>query len=236
MIEPGHASSRAARPWASAASIGPHTTARDATIGDGATVIHSFVLEAEVGAGREGRPVRLPPPRARRSARAPRSAPSWRSRTPTSAPAPRSRTSPTSATPTSARRRNLGASTITANYDGSEEAPHEDRKEREDRHPHLARRARSTSATGRTLALARRSPSDVPEGALGIAREKQKNIEGYADRVEEDSSNEQAPRDGRGAGAGAEHRGGLREAADDHRRAGEPRARREDRRPARASS
>jgi bifunctional UDP-N-acetylglucosamine pyrophosphorylase/glucosamine-1-phosphate N-acetyltransferase len=29
--------------------------------------------------------------------------------------------------------------------------------------------------------------SDVPEGALGIAREKQKNIEGYADRVEEDS-------------------------------------------------
>jgi bifunctional UDP-N-acetylglucosamine pyrophosphorylase/glucosamine-1-phosphate N-acetyltransferase len=28
---------------------------------------------------------------------------------------------------------------------------------------------------------------DVPEGALGIARERQKNIEGYADRVEEDS-------------------------------------------------
>ena len=28
---------------------------------------------------------------------------------------------------------------------------------------------------------------DVPEGALGIAREKQRNIEGYADRVEEDS-------------------------------------------------
>ena len=28
---------------------------------------------------------------------------------------------------------------------------------------------------------------DVPEGALGIARAKQKNVEGYADRVEEDS-------------------------------------------------
>ena len=28
---------------------------------------------------------------------------------------------------------------------------------------------------------------DVPEGALGIARPKQKNIEGYSDRVEEDS-------------------------------------------------
>jgi bifunctional UDP-N-acetylglucosamine pyrophosphorylase/glucosamine-1-phosphate N-acetyltransferase len=28
---------------------------------------------------------------------------------------------------------------------------------------------------------------DVPEGALGVARAKQRNIEGYSDRVEEDS-------------------------------------------------
>ena len=28
---------------------------------------------------------------------------------------------------------------------------------------------------------------DVPEGALGIGRAKQKNVEGYSDRVEEDS-------------------------------------------------
>jgi bifunctional UDP-N-acetylglucosamine pyrophosphorylase/glucosamine-1-phosphate N-acetyltransferase len=28
---------------------------------------------------------------------------------------------------------------------------------------------------------------DVPEGALGISRADQKNVEGYADRVEEDS-------------------------------------------------
>jgi bifunctional UDP-N-acetylglucosamine pyrophosphorylase/glucosamine-1-phosphate N-acetyltransferase len=27
---------------------------------------------------------------------------------------------------------------------------------------------------------------DVPEGALGVARSKQKNVEGYAERVEED--------------------------------------------------
>ena len=38
------------------------------------------------------------------------------------------------------------------------EAPHEARKEREDEHPHVAGRAPRTSATGRTLALARRSP------------------------------------------------------------------------------
>jgi bifunctional N-acetylglucosamine-1-phosphate-uridyltransferase/glucosamine-1-phosphate-acetyltransferase GlmU-like protein len=28
---------------------------------------------------------------------------------------------------------------------------------------------------------------DVPEGALGIGRSKQRNVEGYADRVQEDS-------------------------------------------------
>jgi bifunctional UDP-N-acetylglucosamine pyrophosphorylase/glucosamine-1-phosphate N-acetyltransferase len=28
---------------------------------------------------------------------------------------------------------------------------------------------------------------DVPEGALGISRPKQKNVEGYAERVEEDT-------------------------------------------------
>ncbi len=29
---------------------------------------------------------------------------------------------------------------------------------------------------------------DVPDGALGIARSKQRNVEGYADRVEEEDS------------------------------------------------
>jgi bifunctional UDP-N-acetylglucosamine pyrophosphorylase / glucosamine-1-phosphate N-acetyltransferase len=28
--------------------------------------------------------------------------------------------------------------------------------------------------------------ADVPEGALGVARSKQRNVEGYAERVEED--------------------------------------------------
>ncbi len=39
-------------------------------------------------------------------------------------------------------RSNLGASTITANYDGRRKAPHQARKEREDRHSHIARGAR----------------------------------------------------------------------------------------------
>ena len=45
-------------------------------------------------------------------------------------------TCPTSATPTSARARTSAPATITANYDGGEQAPHQDRKEREDRRPH----------------------------------------------------------------------------------------------------
>ena len=36
----------------------------------------------------------------------------------------RCRTSPTSATPTSGEGTNIGAGTITANYDGAQEAPH----------------------------------------------------------------------------------------------------------------
>ena len=43
---------------------------------------------------------------------------------------------------------NLGASTITANYDGRAQAPHEDRKEREDRRSHLAGGARERRRSG----------------------------------------------------------------------------------------
>ena len=54
---------------------------------------------------------------------------------------------------------------------------------------------------------------DVPEGALGVARSKQKNIEGYSDRVEEDCRSEHGSRDGGRGGAGDQHHGGLRKAA-----------------------
>ena len=81
---------------------------------------------------------------------------------------------------------NLGASTITANYDGR-------RKHR----TKIGKRAKTSihtslvapvdvgdrAYTGAGSVIS----EDVPEGALGIARPKQKNVEGYADRVEEDS-------------------------------------------------
>ena len=74
---------------------------------------------------------------------------------------------------------------------------------------------------------------DVPEGALGIARAKQKNVEGYADRVEEELAMSTLLETEAAAGAGDQHHGRLREAADGHRRPREPRARRQDRRAAR---
>jgi bifunctional UDP-N-acetylglucosamine pyrophosphorylase / glucosamine-1-phosphate N-acetyltransferase len=81
---------------------------------------------------------------------------------------------------------NLGASTITANYDG--------------RKKHRTKLGKSVKTGVHTSLIAPLDvgdraytgagsaiTDDVPEGALGVAREKQKNIEGYADRVEEDS-------------------------------------------------
>ena len=81
---------------------------------------------------------------------------------------------------------NLGASTITANYDGREK--------------HRTKLGKSVKTGIHTSLIAPVDvgdraytgagsviTGDVPEGALGIAREKQKNIEGYADRVEDDS-------------------------------------------------
>ncbi len=81
---------------------------------------------------------------------------------------------------------NLGASTITANYDGRKK--HRTKLGKSVKtgvHTSLVAPLdvgdRAYTGAGSTIT------NDVPEGALGIAREKQKNIEGYADRVEEDS-------------------------------------------------
>jgi bifunctional UDP-N-acetylglucosamine pyrophosphorylase/glucosamine-1-phosphate N-acetyltransferase len=81
---------------------------------------------------------------------------------------------------------NLGASTITANYDG--------------RKKHRTKLGKSVKTGIHTSLVAPVDvgdraytgagsviTGDVPEAALGIARAKQRNIEGYADRVEEDA-------------------------------------------------
>jgi bifunctional UDP-N-acetylglucosamine pyrophosphorylase / glucosamine-1-phosphate N-acetyltransferase len=81
---------------------------------------------------------------------------------------------------------NLGASTITANYDGR--AKHRTKLGKSVKtgiHTSLVAPVdvgdRAYTGAGSVIT------GDVPEGALGIARSEQKNVEGYADRVEEDS-------------------------------------------------
>jgi bifunctional UDP-N-acetylglucosamine pyrophosphorylase/glucosamine-1-phosphate N-acetyltransferase len=82
---------------------------------------------------------------------------------------------------------NLGASTITANYDGREK--------------HRTKLGKSVKTSIHTSLVAplhigdraytgagSAITEDVPDGALAIAREKQKNIEGYADRKEQEDS------------------------------------------------
>jgi bifunctional UDP-N-acetylglucosamine pyrophosphorylase / glucosamine-1-phosphate N-acetyltransferase len=81
---------------------------------------------------------------------------------------------------------NIGASTITANYDGRKK--HRTKLGKSVKtgiHTSLVAPLnvgdRAYTGAGSTIS------EDVPDGALGIERSKQKNIEGYADRVEEDS-------------------------------------------------
>jgi bifunctional UDP-N-acetylglucosamine pyrophosphorylase / glucosamine-1-phosphate N-acetyltransferase len=83
-------------------------------------------------------------------------------------------------------RSNLGASTITANYDGR--AKHRTKLGKSVKtgiHTSLVAPLdvgeRAYTGAGSVIT------GDVPEGALGISRSEQKNVEGYADRVEEDS-------------------------------------------------
>jgi bifunctional UDP-N-acetylglucosamine pyrophosphorylase/glucosamine-1-phosphate N-acetyltransferase len=77
---------------------------------------------------------------------------------------------------------NLGAGTITANYDG-----------RDKHRTTIGERVRVSVHTSFVAPVAVGDDAytgagsvitdDVPAGALGIARERQRNIEGYADRL-----------------------------------------------------
>ena len=81
---------------------------------------------------------------------------------------------------------NLGASTITANYDGrNKHRTQVGKSVKTGIHTSLVAPVtvgdRAYTGAGSVIA------DDVPEGALGIARPQQRNVEGYADRAQEDS-------------------------------------------------
>jgi bifunctional UDP-N-acetylglucosamine pyrophosphorylase / glucosamine-1-phosphate N-acetyltransferase len=165
--------------------LGPHTTARDATIQDGARVIHSFVLGAEVGPNVNVGPFAYlrPGTIVREGAKVGTFVEIKNSDIGAGTKVPHlSYIGDTEVGEDS----NLGASTITANYDGRKK--HRTKLGKSVKtgvHTSLVAPLdvgdRAYTGAGSTIT------DDVPEGALGVAREKQKNIEGYADRVEEDS-------------------------------------------------
>jgi bifunctional UDP-N-acetylglucosamine pyrophosphorylase / glucosamine-1-phosphate N-acetyltransferase len=166
--------------------LGPHTTARDATIRDGATVVHSFILGAEIGPDATIGPFAYlrPGTVVREGAKVGTFVEVKNSDIGAGAKVPHLSYLGDADV---GEGSNLGASTITANYDG--------------RKKHRTKLGKSVKTGVHTSLIAPLDvgdqaytgagstiTDDVPEGALGIAREKQKNIEGYADRVEEDSS------------------------------------------------
>jgi bifunctional UDP-N-acetylglucosamine pyrophosphorylase / glucosamine-1-phosphate N-acetyltransferase len=165
--------------------IGPHTTVRDATIRDGATVMHSVVLEAEVGTDAKVGPFAY---------LRPGTVIGEGVKVGTFVEIKNSDIGAGAKVPHLSylgdadvgEGSNLGASTITANYDGRKK--HRTKLGKSVKtgiHTSLVAPLdvgdRAYTGAGSTI------NEDVPDGALGIGRARQKNIEGYADRVEEDS-------------------------------------------------
>ena len=168
--------------------IGPHTTARGATIGDGAVVVHSFVLEAEIGDDVKVGPFAYlrPGTIVRAGAKVGTFVEIKNSDIGEGAKVPHLSYIGDADV---GEGSNLGASTITANYDG--------------RRKHRTKLGKSVKTSIHTSLVAPLDvgdraytgagstiTKDVPEGALAIARERQKNIEGYADRKEQEGDSQ----------------------------------------------
>ena len=164
--------------------IGPHTTLQDARVGDGATVRQAYVVESEIHDGAVIGPFAYLRPGTIVRAGA---------KVGTYVEVKNSDIGPGAKVPHLSyigdaevgEKANLGASTIVANYDG--------------RRKHRTKIGKSAKTGIHTSLVAPVDvgdraytgagsviTDDIPEGALGIARERQTNVEGYADRVEED--------------------------------------------------
>ena len=166
--------------------LGPNTTLRDATVADGAAVVHSFVVEATIGPGAKVGPFAYlrPGTRVRANAKVGTFVEVKNSDIGEGAKVPHLSYIGDAEV---GENSNLGASTITANYDG--------------RHKHRTKLGKSVKTSVHTslvapLEIGDRAytgagsaiTEDVPEGALAIARQRQKNIDGYADRKEQEDS------------------------------------------------
>ncbi len=165
------------------AEIGPHTTVTDSRIDDGARVIHSYLVDAEVGVNVSVGPFAyLRPGTILREG----------SKVGTFVEVKNSDVGAGAKVPHLSYigdadvgdGSNLGASTITANYDGRRK--HRTRVGSDVKtgiHTSLVAPVdvgdRAYTGAGSVIT------GDVPDGALGIARAKQRNVDSYADRMEE---------------------------------------------------
>ena len=118
--------------------------------------------------------------RSRSSRRTPASATSSRRRTRAWARAPRRSTSRTSGDADVGAGSNIGAGRHHVQLRRREEAPDEDRRGRLRRERRAARRARDRRRRRVRRRPARRSPQDVPDGALALSRVPQVNKPGWA--------------------------------------------------------
>jgi bifunctional UDP-N-acetylglucosamine pyrophosphorylase/glucosamine-1-phosphate N-acetyltransferase len=169
---------------AAGAELGPHTTASDSAIGEGARVIHSYLVEAEVHAGASIGPFAYLRPGAvvGEGAKVGTFVEVKNSHIGAGAKVPHLSYVGDAEVGEDA---NLGASTITANYDGRRKHRTKVGKgAKTGVHTSLVAPVdvgdRAYTGAGSVI------DEDVPEGALGIARSRQRNVEGYADRVEEE--------------------------------------------------
>jgi bifunctional UDP-N-acetylglucosamine pyrophosphorylase/glucosamine-1-phosphate N-acetyltransferase len=164
--------------------IGPHTTIQDASVGAGATVRQAYVIEAQIGDGAIIGPFSYVRPGTvvEEGAKVGAYVEIKNSHIGAGAKVPHLSYIGDADV---GEKANIGASTITANYDG--------RKKHRTKIGKSAKTGVHTSLVA-PVDVGDRSytgagsviTGDIPEGALGIARERQKNVEGYADRVEED--------------------------------------------------
>jgi bifunctional UDP-N-acetylglucosamine pyrophosphorylase/glucosamine-1-phosphate N-acetyltransferase len=164
--------------------IGPHTTLTDTRVGDEATVIQTVAVQAEIGDRANVGPFAYLRPGAvlRTGAKVGTYVEVKNSDIGEGAKVPHLSYVGDADVGDGA---NLGASTITANYDGREK--HRTKLGKSAKtgvHTSLVAPVdvgdRAYTGAGSVIT------GDVPEGALGIARQRQTNVEGYADRVEED--------------------------------------------------
>jgi bifunctional UDP-N-acetylglucosamine pyrophosphorylase/glucosamine-1-phosphate N-acetyltransferase len=176
---------RGATRIARGARIGPHSTLVDALVGEDATVIHSHLLDCELERDTLIGPFSYLRPGTviREGAKVGTFVEIKNSDVGAGAKVPHLSYIGDADVGEGA---NLGASTITANYDGQ-------RKHR----TVVGKRVKSGIHTSLVAPVNVGDQAytgagsvitgDVPDGALGIARSKQKNVEGYAERLEEDT-------------------------------------------------